>query len=57
MTSAGVTRDAAGTPAMAPAASRERGWLYPFSSAKDAWKINCLDTDCPILINLDNQNL
>merc|ERR1719233_1841418 len=33
-TSAGVTREAAGMPAIAPAVRRDRGELYPFSSAK-----------------------
>ena len=36
MTSAGVTSEAAGMPAIAPATSRVQGLLYPFSSAKDA---------------------
>ena len=33
MTSAGVTRAAAGTPAIAPAHKRDNGVLYPPSSA------------------------
>ena len=33
ITSAGVTRDAAGAPAIAPATSNVHGALYPFSSA------------------------
>jgi len=32
MTSAGVTKLAAGIPAIAPAVSRDSGELYPFSS-------------------------
>lgn len=46
ITSAGVTKDAAGIPAIAPAHSKVKGWLYPFSSANDCWKwlINLLKT-------------
>jgi hypothetical protein len=36
ITSAGVTNEAAGTPAMAPAVSSDSGELYPFSSARAA---------------------
>jgi hypothetical protein len=32
ITSAGVTKEAAGIPAMAPAVNKDKGELYPFSS-------------------------
>ena len=38
ITSAGVTREAAGIPAIAPAISKDSGELYPLSSANLGFK-------------------
>ena len=38
ITSAGVTREAAGIPAIAPAVSKDSGELYPLSSANLGFK-------------------